>query len=105
MTETAAEKEEVAAVEVETAVTSEPVAEAPRGRAGNDPRVNPQPLRELAIVTEHRDLGQLQPLDTAQPAAIEHKPRPLSRPTNDPRVARQPVQANDSVDNNSAEAS
>ncbi|MFC6631754.1 ribonuclease E [Microbulbifer taiwanensis] len=105
VTETAAEKEEVAAVEVETAVTSEPVAEAPRGRAGNDPRVNPQPLRELAIVTEHRDLGQLQPLDTAQPAAIEHKPRPLSRPTNDPRVARQPVQANDSVDNNSAEAS
>jgi len=104
-TETAVQEEkeeEPAATAVEAA--GEAVA-APRGRAGNDPRVNPQPLQELAIVTEHRDLGLLHPLDTARPAAIEHKPRPLPRPANDPRVARQAEQANDSLGGDSAEAS
>jgi ribonuclease E len=82
---------------------SQTVAGAPAvstfgGRASNDPRVNPQPMQQLAVVTEHRDLGLLNPLDTAQPAAIEHKPRALTRPANDPRVARQAAQANDESD-------
>ncbi|SHE65588.1 ribonuclease E [Microbulbifer donghaiensis] len=80
----------------------QPVSSGLQGRASNDPRVNPQPLQELAIVTEHRDLGPLRPLDTAQPAAIEHSPRALARPANDPRVARQPVQANDNGNSDSA---
>ena len=98
-----AKPEGTAVAEAEVVTEVEQVA--PRGRASNDPRENPQPLRELAIVTEHRDIGVLKPLDTAQPAAIEHKPRALSRPANDPRVARKAEQANDSVDNDSAEAS
>ncbi|SDZ82849.1 ribonuclease E [Microbulbifer marinus] len=98
-------QEETVAAETEAAEKPPTAAAGVQGRASNDPRVNPQPLQELAIVTEHRDLGPLQPLDTAQPAAIEHSPRALSRPTNDPRVARQPVQANDNGDSDSAEAS
>ncbi|WP_250460882.1 Rne/Rng family ribonuclease [Microbulbifer litoralis] len=106
--------EEVAVAEAEEAPETEAAAEAARkpvaeakpagGRAGNDPRVNPRPLQELAIVTEHRDTGELRPLNTAQPAAIEHKPRALTRPANDPRVARRVDEANDAADD-SAEAS
>ncbi|WP_346836462.1 ribonuclease E [Microbulbifer sp. SAOS-129_SWC] len=82
-----------------------PAAPVTRGRAVNDPRENPQPLRDLEIVTERRDLGLLHALDTAQPAAIEHQPRALTRPANDPRVARRVEQANDSSDDDSAAAS
>ncbi|WP_444922724.1 ribonuclease E [Microbulbifer sp. DLAB2-AF] len=93
-------REEMMAAE---AKASEEIATpAAQGRAGNDPRINPKPLLELAIVTEHRDIGSQQPLDTAQPAAIQHSPRALARPANDPRVARQVTQAN--TDHNSAEA-
>ncbi|WP_237065115.1 ribonuclease E [Microbulbifer guangxiensis] len=77
--------------------TAAPAETRPAGsRASNDPRVNPRPLQELAIVTEHHDLGEQRPLDTAQPAGIQHAPRDLKRPANDPRVARQAEQANDS---------
>ncbi|WP_193164372.1 ribonuclease E [Microbulbifer hainanensis] len=107
--EAPAEKPAEAAAEVTPTAaqvtTEKPAAAAtPRGRASNDPRENPQPLRDLEIVTERRDIGLLHPLDTAQPAAIEHNPRPLPRPANDPRVARQAPQANDSVSDGSAEA-
>ncbi|AMX02489.1 ribonuclease E [Microbulbifer thermotolerans] len=83
---------------------SVPVKAAPT-RAVNDPRVNPQPLRELAIVTERRDIGSQRPLDTTQPAGVEHKPRPLPRPANDPRVARQAKRVGESARDDSAEAS
>ncbi|WP_444921952.1 ribonuclease E [Microbulbifer sp. CnH-101-G] len=89
----------------EEAVASEEInAPATQGRAGNDPRINPKPLLELAIVTEHREMGSQQPLDTAQPAAIEHSPRTLARPANDPRMARRVAQAQADTDHNSAEA-
>ncbi|MBB3059970.1 ribonuclease E [Microbulbifer rhizosphaerae] len=104
--ETPTEEELPAAAGITPAAPqAEAAEEAPRGRASNDPRENPQPLQQLAIITEHRDLGLLQPLDTSQPAAIEHNPRPLPRPANDPRVARQETQANDSGSDESAEAS
>ncbi|WP_308367215.1 MULTISPECIES: ribonuclease E [unclassified Microbulbifer] len=104
--ETPTEEELPAAAGVTPAAPqAEAVEETPRGRASNDPRENPQPLQQLAIITEHRDLGLLQPLDTSRPAAIEHNPRPLPRPANDPRVARQETQANDSGSDESAEAS
>ncbi|WP_295798212.1 ribonuclease E [uncultured Microbulbifer sp.] len=90
-----AEKAEVATAEEAAAETAEPAAKAVVAsepgqptRASNDPRINPRPLESLEIVTERRSLGELRPLDTAQPAAIEHSPRALQRPANDPRVAR-----------------
>ncbi|SDK15438.1 ribonuclease E [Microbulbifer yueqingensis] len=103
--ESAPQEEEAAAEPVaeEAAAVATPAATAP-GRASNDPRVNPRPLGELAIVTEQRDMGLKQPLDTSRPAAIEHQPRALARPANDPRVAREAPQANDESDS-SAEAS
>ncbi|WP_334078905.1 ribonuclease E [Microbulbifer sp. M83] len=97
----AAEQPEEPAAEAPTAapVAAEPKQAAPTGatpaRASNDPRVNPKPLGTLAIVTEQRDMGLKQPLDTSTPAAIEHKPRTIARPANDPRVAREGSQAND----------
>ncbi|AOS98037.1 Ribonuclease E [Microbulbifer aggregans] len=81
---------------VTTAAEAPAAEQAPMTRASNDPRVNPRPLQELAIVTEHRDIGELRPLDTAQPAGIQHAPRQLERPANDPRVSRRAEQANDS---------
>ncbi|BBM03770.1 ribonuclease E [Microbulbifer sp. GL-2] len=94
-------------VVVEEAEASELAASpATQGRASNDPRNNPKPLLELSIVTEHRQVGSQQPLDTAQPAAISHSPRSLSRPANDPRMARQTTQENTDANNDrdSAEA-
>ncbi|KUJ84684.1 ribonuclease E [Microbulbifer flavimaris] len=91
---------DVAAEEALPATSEESVETAGAAvatRASNDPRVNPKPLQEFAIVTEHRDLGELRPLDTAQPANIQHQPRQLKRPANDPRLARQAEQANDSA--------
>ncbi|WP_237056629.1 ribonuclease E [Microbulbifer sediminum] len=105
----AAEQPEEPAAEAPAAapVAAEPKQAAPTGatpaRASNDPRVNPKPLGALAIVTEQRDMGLNQPLDTSTPAAIEHKPRAITRPANDPRVAREANQAND--EDGSAQAS
>ncbi|WP_226703015.1 ribonuclease E [Microbulbifer elongatus] len=58
------------------------------GRASNDPRINPKPLVDFKVVTARPEVGELRPLDTAQPANIEHSPRPLQRPANDPRTKR-----------------
>jgi len=101
----AAAQVEVVAEEAEASELA--TAPATQGRASNDPRNNPKPLLELPIVTEHRQVGSQQPLDTAQPAAISHRPRSLSRPANDPRMARKATQASTDADNNrgSAEAS
>ncbi|WOX05722.1 ribonuclease E [Microbulbifer pacificus] len=98
---------EVAQVEIKTEaaeeVKAEAVAEQPKavetasapaaverqpGRAGNDPRINPKPLVDFTVVTARPEIGELRPLDTAQPANIAHNPRPLQRPANDPRVKR-----------------
>ncbi|AWF81741.1 ribonuclease E [Microbulbifer sp. A4B17] len=98
-------QEEIVAAEL-AASEKEPTA-TNQGRAGNDPRINPKPLGEFSIVTERREVGPQQPLDTAQPAAIEHNPRALTRPANDPRISRKAVGigAATDIDRNSAEAS
>ncbi|WP_299592513.1 ribonuclease E [uncultured Microbulbifer sp.] len=78
------------------AETSQPVSAAPEqaaktgspGRASNDPRINPKPLVDFQVVTARPEVGELRPLDTAQPANIEHSPRALQRPANDPRTKR-----------------
>ena len=78
----------------ENAETIKPVAtEKPRasalvegGRASNDPRINPRPVGDVAIETITVDRPIAHALDTSLPAAIEHHPRPISRPSNDPRA-------------------
>ncbi|WP_444936102.1 Rne/Rng family ribonuclease [Microbulbifer sp. JMSA004] len=98
-------QEEIVAAE-QAASEEEPTAPG-QGRAVNDPRINPKPLGEFSIVTERREVGSQQPLDTAQPAAIEHNPRALARPANDPRISRKAVEvdASANIDRDSAEAS
>ncbi|WP_111640823.1 ribonuclease E [Marinimicrobium alkaliphilum] len=54
-------------------------------RASNDPRLAPKPLSKVEIVTETLERPQAQALDTSQPPAVEYQPRPVARPTNDPR--------------------
>ncbi|WP_444957918.1 ribonuclease E [Microbulbifer sp. ZKSA002] len=94
-------------VAAEQAASEEGPTAPSQGRAVNDPRINPKPLGEFSIVTERREVGSQQPLDTAQPAAIEHNPRALARPANDPRISRKAVEvdANADIDRDSAEAS
>ncbi|WP_231757447.1 ribonuclease E [Microbulbifer elongatus] len=88
----------------EPSAAAQPVASVPTtdkpSRASNDPRLNPKPLVDLQIETKRPEVGELRPLDTAQPADIQHSPRALSRPANDPRVKRDTEETS-----NSAEAS
>ncbi len=55
-------------------------------RASNDPRSNPKPVQAIKIVTEARPLQTGKPLDTSTLAAVKHKPREITRPSNDPRA-------------------
>lgn len=65
------------------------VAEAgPIKRASNDPRNAPKPAVAVSIVTETLARPITKALDTSQPAEIQHNPRPLARPSNDPRRAK-----------------
>jgi ribonuclease E len=57
-------------------------------RASNDPRSTPKPAVAVSIVTETLERPVARSLDTTQPAEIEHNPRPLTRPSNDPRRAK-----------------
>ncbi|TQV73478.1 ribonuclease E [Exilibacterium tricleocarpae] len=72
---------------VDTNAAAAEVAPAP-ARAGNDPRLNPKPVTEVEITTAPQRDTSGGPLDTAQPSKVEHRPRRLSRPANDPRVNR-----------------
>jgi ribonuclease E len=56
-------------------------------RANNDPRKAPKPAA-VHIVTETLTRVQSRALDTSMPASVEHNPRPLTRPSNDPRLAK-----------------
>ncbi len=57
-------------------------------RASNDPRLNPKPVTQVQIKTETEQRPAPRALDTAQPSSIEHNPRSLARPSNDPRVKK-----------------
>ena len=70
---------------IPTTATPESETEAKLTRANNDPRLNPMPVKQAVITTESAPQFQGKPLDTSQPAAIEHSPRSLERPANDPR--------------------
>lgn len=62
------------------------IADLPLKRASNDPRISPKPVMEITIDTKRLGNFQGQPLDTNQTAAINHDPKALERPQNDPRM-------------------
>lgn len=95
--ETPAERKEEA-VESESkaetsATTEKPVAseKSAPARPSNDPRANPKPVSNVRITTETRESNLSRALNTSLPASIEHTPRKLTRPSNDPR-AKQPAE-------------
>lgn len=57
-------------------------------RASNDPRLKPNPVTELKIVTETPAVGFSDALDTSLPSPVTVTPSTLQRPANDPRLAR-----------------
>ncbi len=65
------------------------VDNAPPARASNDPRRAPKPVANIQIVTESPARQQSRALDTSLPPSVEHNPRPIARPANDPRLAKQ----------------
>ncbi len=73
--------------------TATPIVEAESnsagGRASNDPRRAPKPVASIQIVTEAPVRQQARALDTSLPPSVEHNPRPIARPANDPRLAKQ----------------
>jgi len=58
-------------------------------RPSNDPRKNPRPLDGIVINTTSLSSFTGQPLDTQQQAAINHEPRAITRPKNDPRSSKE----------------
>ncbi|MFO1387643.1 ribonuclease E [Cellvibrio sp.] len=78
-------KVEASAAPVSAAVEVEGVVE----RASNDPRRAPKPVANIQIVTEAPVRQQARALDTSLPPSVEHNPRPIARPANDPRLAKQ----------------
>lgn len=89
-------KEEIVASESKTettATTKEAVAGEKTApvRPSNDPRANPKPVSNVRITTETRESNLSRALNTSLPASIEHTPRKLTRPSNDPR-AKQPAE-------------
>lgn len=84
-TETEAE-EKVEQLTIDLATPEEDSATAINySRANNDPRVNPKVLSLVAVETQTLSSFSGLPLDTKQTAAIEHAPKALNRPHNDPR--------------------
>lgn len=57
-------------------------------RAGNDPRNSPKPVGKINIITEAIENQASRALDTSLPPSVEHNPRPIDRPLNDPRLAK-----------------
>ncbi|MCE3252742.1 MAG: ribonuclease [Cellvibrio sp.] len=55
-------------------------------RASNDPRKAPKPVSKVSIITETIESQASRALDTSLPPSVDHNPRPLTRPSNDPRL-------------------
>lgn len=83
---------------VAAAKTEEAPAEsnnvAPTKRASNDPRTRSRVVT-ASIITETIERPVADALNTAEPAVIEHSPRPLRRPTNDPRRSRNTAESSE----------
>lgn len=88
------EQEEATQSEVKVVATTEKSAASEKpapSRPSNDPRANPKPVSNVRITTETRESNLSRALNTSLPASIEHTPRKLTRPSNDPR-AKQPAE-------------
>ncbi len=57
-------------------------------RASNDPRKAPKPVSQVSIITETIENQASRALDTSLPPNVDHNPRPLARPSNDPRLSK-----------------
>jgi ribonuclease E len=57
-------------------------------RAINDPRKAPKPVANVSIITETIEVPASLALDTSLPPSVDHNPRPLNRPSNDPRLKK-----------------
>ncbi len=57
-------------------------------RAINDPRKAPKPVANVSIITETIEGPVSLALDTSLPPSVDHNPRPLNRPSNDPRLKK-----------------
>jgi len=77
-------------VEIETPErnTITDVSLAPSARASNDPRKAPKPVSQVSIITETIESHASRALDTSLPPSVDHNPRPLTRPSNDPRLSK-----------------
>ncbi|MBX2808033.1 MAG: ribonuclease E [Cellvibrionaceae bacterium] len=64
-------------------------------RANNDPRTHPKPQQELVIETQTLSNFSGKPLNTETQAQINHNPKKLQRPENDPRA--QTSMANENI--------
>lgn len=71
-----------------TSASEDPATNATGTRASNDPRSAPKPLAAIKIVTETPVRQQSRALDTSLPPSVEHNPRPITRPANDPRATK-----------------
>lgn len=69
-------------------VASAPVASVKREftRSPNDPRFKPKPVEKFEIKTVESSVTFSASLDTSKPVDVKSKPRPLTRPSNDPRA-------------------
>ncbi len=77
-------------IEIETPerkTVTEVNLEAPT-RASNDPRKAPKPVSQISIITETIEAQTARALDTSLPPSVDHNPRPLARPSNDPRLSK-----------------
>ncbi len=54
-------------------------------RANNDPRNSPKPIGKISIITETIENQASRALDTSLPPSVDHNPRQITRPLNDPR--------------------
>ncbi|TNF03345.1 MAG: ribonuclease E [Gammaproteobacteria bacterium] len=91
-------------VNAETAATAsnepESKEEQPAGlqRAGNDPRLKPQPVQAVKIVTDISTRPTAQPLDTSKPSPVEVHASQHPRAANDPRAKSTGSQSSDPAD-------
>ncbi|EIK45824.1 ribonuclease, Rne/Rng family protein [Cellvibrio sp. BR] len=77
---------ETNANEAETQTAAQAENTATPIRASNDPRKAPKPVAQVNIITETIEAPISRALDTSLPPSVDHNPRPLNRPSNDPRL-------------------
>ena len=78
-----------------TVATNEPEPQPASGlkRAGNDPRIRPQPVQAVKIVTDISTKPSSQPLDTSKPSPVALPVSQHPRAANDPRAKSAPAQS------------